>query len=125
MKIAVTSQNRKTITGHAGKCRKFWVYEVEGTDVKGRALRELAIEQTFHETHGADTHPLDDVNVLISGGMGSGLQQRLKQRGLEALVTPETDPDQAVVAYLTGTLVLGEADYHHGHGHGAEHGAHH
>ena len=33
MKIAVTSQNRKTVTGHAGKCRKFWIYEVEGSAV--------------------------------------------------------------------------------------------
>lgn len=27
LRFAVTSQNRKTITEHAGKCRKFWVYE--------------------------------------------------------------------------------------------------
>ncbi len=25
MKIAVASQNRKTVTAHAGKCRKFWL----------------------------------------------------------------------------------------------------
>jgi len=28
MKIAVTSQNRREITRHAGKCSKFWIYEV-------------------------------------------------------------------------------------------------
>lgn len=28
MKIAIASQDRKTITGHAGQCRRFWIYEV-------------------------------------------------------------------------------------------------
>lgn len=27
MKIAVASQNRKDITGHTGRCRKFWIYQ--------------------------------------------------------------------------------------------------
>jgi predicted Fe-Mo cluster-binding NifX family protein len=38
MKIAVTSQNRKTITSHAGKCRKFWVYEVEDNVACGKNI---------------------------------------------------------------------------------------
>jgi predicted Fe-Mo cluster-binding NifX family protein len=51
MKIAITSQNRKTITGHAGKCRKFWVYEIENNQVLGRSLLELPMEQSFHESN--------------------------------------------------------------------------
>ena len=45
MKIAVTSQNRRTITEHAGKCRKFWVYDIEQGQVTGKTLLELPIEQ--------------------------------------------------------------------------------
>ena len=122
MQIAVTSQNRKTVTGHAGKCRKFWIYETENAQVMGRSLLELSKEQSFHESHSAESHPLDDVNVLISGGMGAGLQFRLRQRGIDALITSETDPDRAVAAYLTGTLPLGEPEAHDGHEH---HGHHH
>ncbi len=124
LKIAISSQNRKTITGHAGKCRKFWVYEVDGRAIKAKTLLELPIEQSFHESHGAEPHPLDAVNVLISGGMGAGLQHRLKQRGIDALVTPETDPDKAVAAYLEGRLVLGEAEVHMDHDSHHEHHAH-
>ena len=29
MQIAISSQNRKTISGHAGKCRNFWTYSDE------------------------------------------------------------------------------------------------
>jgi len=123
MRIAVASQNRKTVTGHAGKCRKFWIYDTDGAEVLGKTLLELPMEQSFHESHGAESHPLDNVNVLISGGMGAGLQHRLRQRGIDALVTSETDPDHAVAAYLTGTLPLGEPEAHDGHDH--HHGHHH
>ena len=125
MKIAVTSQNRKTITGHAGKCRKFWIYEVEGHQVKGKALLELPKEESFHESHGRP-HPLDDADVLITGGMGPGMVSRMKARGTEGLITTETDPDRAVAAYLDGSLPLGEPeDHHHDHEHEHHHGHHH
>ena len=124
MKIAVTSQNRKTITGHAGKCRKFWIYEIEEKKIINKTLLELALEQSFHESHAAGPHPLDGTNVLISGGAGKGLIRRLNNMGIQGLVTPETDPDSAVAAFLNGTLILGQTESHEGHGehlHG-EHG---
>lgn len=66
MKIAVASQNRKTVTGHAGKCRKFWIYGIDHDSVKGKTLLELPTDQSFHASHG-QPHPLDDVQVLITG----------------------------------------------------------
>jgi predicted Fe-Mo cluster-binding NifX family protein len=122
IKIAVTSQNRKTITGHAGKCRKFWVYDVANREVTTKNLLELPIEQSFHESDHAAPHPLDGVNVLICGGLGSGLQNRLKQKGILAVATAATDPDQAVAAWLAGTLVKLAPDAHDGHKHGQGHG---
>mgnify|MGYP001627642209 FL=1 len=119
MKIAVTSQNRKTVTGHAGKCRQFWVYDTAGAEILDKTLLELPLEQSFHASHGV-SHPLDHVNVLISGGMGMGLQQRLKHKGILAVVTTETDPDQAVKAWLNGTLAEVPPE-----GHGHEHHLHH
>ena len=122
MKIAVTSQNRKTITSHAGKCRKFWVYEVVDREVKTRNLLELPIEQSFHESNHAAPHPLNVVNVLICGGLGAGLQNRLKQKGILAVATAETDPDQAVAAWLACSLVELAPDAHDGHEHVQRHG---
>ena len=114
MKIAVTSQNRRTITEHAGKCRKFWVYDIEERQVTGKTLLELPIEQSFHESSPHEPHPLDVVQVLITGGMGPGLQHRLAAKGVTALMTAETDPDQAVAAYLQGTLIAGAGSCDHG-----------
>ncbi len=122
MKIAVASQNRKTVTGHAGKCRRFWIYQVEESQVTGRTMLELALEQTFHESHGAGIHPLTGVNVLICGGMGSGLQRRLAGMSIEGLSTSETDLDAAVQAYLEGRLpILPPEAHEHGHDHEHEH----
>lgn len=118
MKIAVTSQDLATITSHAGMCRRFWIYEVDDGQQSGaRTLLELSREQSLHESHGAGSHPLDAVDVLIAGGMGSGLADRLAHRGVRALVTPETDPDRAVAAFATGRLETRAAQCHEGHGH--------
>jgi predicted Fe-Mo cluster-binding NifX family protein len=123
IKIAVASQNRKSVTGHAGTCRKFWVYAVEAKAVKDKTLLELPREQSFHDYRGAEPHPLQGVQVLITGGMGEGLARRLAGMGIEGLVTPETDPDLAVAAWLAGTLPLGQPEAHgeHNHSHGHDH----
>ena len=118
MQIAVASQNRKTITGHTGRCRRFWIFRIDDDQITDRSLLELSREQSFHETPGSASHPLDGVDVLITGGMGQPLVARLGRRGTEALVTSETDPERAVRAYLAGTLAVelpGEKEGHHHH----------
>ena len=100
LKIAVSSQNRKTITDHAGRCRKFWVYEIRGNKVDNKTLRELTLEQTLHSAQLGDDHPLDDVHVMITAGMSPFLYQRLQRGGIKPFVTEETDPDTAVQMLL-------------------------
>jgi predicted Fe-Mo cluster-binding NifX family protein len=66
MKIAVASQNRREITGHTGRCRRFWVYDIAfNAAIAGRELLELNKSQCFHESSTHDAHPLDYVPVLI------------------------------------------------------------
>jgi predicted Fe-Mo cluster-binding NifX family protein len=121
MKIAVTSQNRKTITHHAGRCRKFWVYEIENNCVQSKKLLELPISQSFHASDHDAPHPLDGIKLLITGGLGLGLQHRLQQRGIIALATSETDPDSAVAAWLAGSLIEELPDAHDGLEYGQSH----
>lgn len=125
MKVAVASQNRKIVTGHAGKCRRFWIYAIESGAVKDKQLLELPREQSFHEHQGAEPHPLQGVQVLITGGMGEGLARRLVGMGIEGLITTETDPDRAVAAYLQGSLPLVSTEAHSGHDHPDGHDDHH
>ena len=103
MQIAVTSQNRKTITDHAGKCRKFWIYDVEKGAVVGKTLVELPIEQSLHASHQL-AEPLAEINVLITASMGAGLHQRLTQSGILPVLTRVESPDQAVSSFLENKL---------------------
>lgn len=120
MRIAVTSQNRRDITEHAGRCRNFWVFEVDGLRIVNRSLLELPKESSFHDAPANAGHPLDGVDVLIAGGMGGGLKGRLARRGIEALVTTETRPESAVRAWLDGRLPPGEPRAHE---QGCDHGS--
>ncbi|WP_305907657.1 NifB/NifX family molybdenum-iron cluster-binding protein [Methylomarinum sp. Ch1-1] len=123
MKIAVASQNRRDITEHAGRCRKFWIYHIENDSIADKQLLELTKEQSFHDSFPHDPSPLDDVQVLIAGGMGSGLVRRLEDKNIEAVVTTETVPDRAVESYLNGSLVTRAIEPHeHGHRHAHERG---
>jgi len=104
-------------------CRKFWIYKIVDKKIASKSLLELALEQSFHESHGVGPHPLDGIDVLISGGAGQGLIQRLSNMGIQGLVTLEKDPDSAVASYLAGTLKLGQVESHEGHGeHHHDHG---
>jgi len=118
MKIAVASQNRREITDHTGRCRKFWIYQIEEGTITNKVLLELAKEQSFHNSSPHELSPLDDVQVLIAGGMGTGLVRRLENREIEALITSESSPDKAVGDYLNGSLAIQPAEPHeHSHKH--------
>ncbi|OLP20462.1 nitrogen fixation protein [Leptolyngbya sp. 'hensonii'] len=116
MKIAVSSQNQTSVTAHLGHCQKFWIYDVDNATIQTKELLKLTKDQSFHESSSKDPHPLDGIQVLISGSMGRGLARRLESKGIQPIITPETDPDTAITAYLAGSLVVmtpEEVEHHH------------
>jgi len=121
MQIAITSQNRRTITEHAGKCRNFWLYDIDAEQVTGKRLVELPIEESFHASRSGLPAPLAGINTLIAGSMGSQLFRRLLDLGVQPLLAFEDDPDQAVADFLAGCLLTRKpafaCDDHHHHSH--------
>jgi predicted Fe-Mo cluster-binding NifX family protein len=118
--IALTCQNRRDITEHAGRCLNFLIYPVDGQEIAAPRLLELPIEGSLHNLSGQDPHPLDGVDLLISGGMGQGLRAKLGARGIRTLLTQERDPLTAVQRYLQGRLpdeAPVEAKHEHAHHH--------
>ena len=111
MRIAVASQNRVTVTSHAGRCRRFWIYDVQDGAIIRRVLIELEREETLHASHDAP-HPIYRTDVLITGGLGAGLVNRLARHGVTAVATSEEDPDRAVRKFLLGTLERLPAESH-------------
>lgn len=115
MKIAVTSQNRRAVTEHAGRCRNFWIFTIQENAVADKQLLELPREQSFHESSAHDPHPLDGIDVLITAGMGSGMVRRLGRKNIKGIVTQERDPDTAVALYLKDELTTTEPELEAGH----------
>jgi predicted Fe-Mo cluster-binding NifX family protein len=122
MKIAVTSQNFRTITGHAGKTRRFLVFEPDASgNLRELERIDLPKDMSMHEFRG-DVHPIDAVDVLITGGCGAGFIRKMAARGVDVLQTAETDPRQAVHLLLSGcplTAASAEEDAHGDCHHGA------
>lgn len=105
MKIAVSSQNNITITPHAGRCRRFWIYEVDDSGIRDGDIVEIPVVDTLHACIQMP-HALQGIGVLISGSMGRGLVDRLAHHGIRGVITREIDPERAVLAYLDGSLVM-------------------
>jgi predicted Fe-Mo cluster-binding NifX family protein len=116
MKIGVTSQNFRTITGHAGRARRFMVFEASpGGEVLQTETHDLAKELSIHE-HPADAaHPIDGLDVLITGSCGEGFSRKLAARGVKVVVTGETDPMTAIKAVLSGAEPAPPLEDHHDH----------
>ncbi len=104
MRIGITSQNFRTITGHAGKTRRFLVYDADPqTGELTEAERiDLPKEQSLHEYQGGEPHPIESFDVLITGGCGQGFIGRMVAWGVELHVTSETDPLKAAQAVVRG-----------------------
>jgi len=92
MKVGITSQNFRTITGHAGKTRRFLVYSVDDEGQWQEQDRlDLPKEMALHSYHGED-HPAYALDLIITAGCGENFIQRMQAHGVEVVATAESDP---------------------------------
>ncbi len=104
MKIAVTSQDYLTITGHAGQTTRFLVFTAEsGRDPVEIARLDLSEDQTIHSFQGGE-HPLDGLDALIVGSAGQCFVERMRARGITTVAARGVSPADAVAAYVAGLL---------------------
>ena len=115
MKIAVTSQNFKTITNHAGKARRFIVFNVdEAGNIEELSRLDLPQEMAFHNFQGNE-HPLDGVDALLSASFGLGFMNKMARRGITASLVNTTDIKTAIDEFLkNGQIVPEFACHNHG-----------
>lgn len=106
MKIAIATEDFSTVAGHAGQARQWLLYDC----IPGQALQcrriELAKAQVFHHWEGdgsaGDAHPLDGIEVMVARSAGDGFLRRMQQRGVNVLLTSETQADAALQRILAG-----------------------
>lgn len=121
MRIAVTYENGEVFQ-HFGRTENFKVYEVENNQVISSAVMG-----SNGQGHGAlaGVLAMNQIDVLICGGIGGGAQMALAEAGIELCAGASGDTDQAVLAYLNGSLVnTGSNCNHHHHEDGHSCGDH-
>ena len=97
----MTSQNFRTVTGHAGKTRRFLVYEVAEKGEPDEVERlDLPKNMSIHETPEDASHPLDYVDMVITQSCGPGFPRKLARRGIRVAVSEVEDPVEAVKSVL-------------------------
>lgn len=134
MKVAIVTDDGKTISAHFGRAQHYSVITVEDGRVVAQELRAKPAHQGHHGEHGhgagsgggsgpagitfqempaapvADTHtsmlaPIQDCQMAVARGMGQGMFARLREAGIEPVLTDAREIDEAVRLHLSGELV--------------------
>ncbi len=120
MKIAVATIDGSQVSPHFGRSAGFVIFDVEGKSIKEKQLRSnqhtphaqgLCHDGEHHE-HGHAPHShsnvvglLQDCEVVLCGGMGSGAAQALNASGIRTHLVPvPSSVDGAVQQFLSGTI---------------------
>ncbi len=125
MKIALITDDGKTISQHFGRAPYYLVVTIENGKEVQREMRSklghnqfAAHEEHAHpagERHGFDegshnkhtgmAQAIADCEAVICGGMGAGAYESMRRLNIQPLVTEIRSIDKAVQAYLDGSLV--------------------
>jgi predicted Fe-Mo cluster-binding NifX family protein len=124
MRIAAITDDGTTISQHFGRASYYAVLSVEGGQIVGRELRDKVGHQHFAgqegehtpgQPHGYDPASQDrharmaasiaDCQVLLCRGMGRAAYEAIKAHNIRPIVTDLADIDEAVQAYMDGTIV--------------------
>jgi len=126
MKIAAVSEDGVTISQHFGRAPFYVVVTVEDGKIVSSEKRDKLGHNQFggeHEEHVHEADPrghgfdpaaqdrhtrmltaIADCEVLLARGMGSGAYESMKKAKIRPIVTNVTNIDDAVQAYLAGSL---------------------
>ena len=125
MKIAIITDNEKTISQHFGRAIYYAILTIENGQIVQREIREklshkhVANESHEHTSesdqrhgfdpasqslHGKMSQAITDCEALICGGMGAGAYESMRERGIRPIITDIEDIDTAALDYASGIL---------------------
>ncbi|NLP59051.1 NifB/NifX family molybdenum-iron cluster-binding protein [Lutibacter sp. B1] len=103
--VAITAQNKKTISEHAGKCRNFFIYTIDNNTIVNKKIVEFSKEETLHNIFQNENKSiLLDVDILLTRSIGNGAILKLAKQNVACYKIDETDPDIAIKKLINGTL---------------------
>lgn len=125
MKIAIITDDGKTISQHFGRAQHYLIITLEDGKEVSREMKDKLGHGQFHGEHedheqhgGAHGHDgaahnkhiqmaeaIKDCSLLICGGMGMGAYESMRRLNIQPLVTDLRTVDEAVQAFLDGKLI--------------------
>lgn len=125
MKIAVITDDGKTISQHFGRAQYYLILTIEEGQVVAREMRSKmghshfvsqphaeepqgaghGMDASSHNKHVSMAETIADCKVLLCGGMGMGAYQSMTQLNIQPVVTTHRDIDEAVQAFIDGKLI--------------------
>ncbi|MCZ7603433.1 MAG: NifB/NifX family molybdenum-iron cluster-binding protein [Melioribacteraceae bacterium] len=129
MKVAIATDDYKSVTGHVGKCSGFLIVTIENGEVKETEERENNFTNhgrgnhehvSGHGHHDSEEHKnghqrladgIKDCSHLICHGVGWRLVEDLTLAGIKPILTNESDAITAAIKLENGTLdILEDAE---------------
>jgi predicted Fe-Mo cluster-binding NifX family protein len=129
MKLAIVTDDERTISQHFGRAPYYLVVSIEAGQVVGRERRDKPGHAQFAgELHGPD-HPhgpgahehgrgsgsqsrharmadvITDCQAVVCGGMGAGAYDNLRARGIQPIMTDIASIEDAVRVFVEGRIV--------------------
>ena len=126
MKIAVITEDGKTISQHFGRAPYYLIFTIEDGAIVTKELRDKVGHRQFaqedHEHasendprgHGFGAHSdakharmieaIQDCEAIVVRGMGRGAYLAMEEAHIRPFVTELEDAEEAVKAYIGGTL---------------------
>lgn len=124
MKIAIVTDDGKTVSKHFGRAKNFLVVSIDEGIVIDRSMREKLNHDHFshgehhshghgdegaseagHQKHTSMIQVISDCEVLISGGMGTGAYMSLQQLKIRPIVTDLEEINQVITKFISGKLI--------------------
>ncbi|MBK1647251.1 NifB/NifX family molybdenum-iron cluster-binding protein [Rhabdochromatium marinum] len=115
MRIAISSQNFRTITSHAGKSRRFMLFDIDAdSTITERERLELPKGMSLHDT-GGPHHPLFEQGLthFLTGSAGERFVERMAAQGIEVIQTSATDIPEALKTLAAGQPLPPAAPHEH------------
>ncbi|MEI7643777.1 MAG: NifB/NifX family molybdenum-iron cluster-binding protein [Chloroflexales bacterium] len=115
MKIAFVCDDGTTIHRHFGRARQYVIVTIEDGRETSREIRAKSAchghdhagsPQAHHDAahHDALLAVIADCQMVVAGGMGAGMDERLRGGGITPIRTRILAIDTAVERYLSGRL---------------------
>ena len=125
MKVAIVTNDGRTVSQHFGRAPYYLVVTIQGDEIVSYETRP---RRTPHSTgQGGQAHPhqpgqphgmgpeaaarhagmaaqIQDCDILIAGGMGTGAVQAMEAAGLRVILTDIRDINFALTALMNGSL---------------------